>query len=54
VYATENWFEPTQAGVRMVKQFLGELNPIVDMADLPLQPHIRSIQVTDTAVVVSG
>jgi hypothetical protein len=59
--AQEIWFEPTQASIGVVgipagivKQFLSKLNPLVDMADVPLQPRLRSIQVTDRSIVITG
>jgi hypothetical protein len=57
----EIWFEPTQASVGVVgipagivKQFLSKLNPLIDMVDVPLQPQIKSIQVTESAILLTG
>ncbi len=57
----EIWFEPTQASigvvgipVGIVKQFLKRLNPIIDMSEVPLQPHLRSIQVSNHVIMVTG
>lgn len=58
---SEIWFVPTQASIGIlgvpigiVNKFLGSLNPVIDMRDLPLEPTIKSITVTPAYIDVTG